>query len=256
MPKVTSIAPAGLRRRVKLRLHQGDRYTCPFCRYEAKDLRPHGHDFAVLKERQVVGGGVRPSACYDCGSSDRERLMYAYLEHERDLLTEPAHLRVLHIAPEKRLSRFLLTVGFGEYVCGDLFAEGYNHAAHVRNIDVNDIPFDDDTFDLILCNHVLEHVPTDDVAMKELARVLAPGGTAILQVPISANSAETFEDFTVVDPKEREQVFGQFDHVRIYGQDYVTRLGRAGFTVDRVNLAEKYARYGVNPDEELFVCSK
>lgn len=210
----------------------------------------------MLTERQVIGGGVRPSACYNCGSSDRERLIYMYLQDERGFFTAPERLRVLHIAPEKRLSRFLLTVGFGEYLCGDLFTPGYNHPAHVRNIDVNQIPFDDDSFDLILCNHVLEHVPTDDVAMKELARVLKPGGTAILQVPISANSEETFEDLTVVDPKEREQVFGQFDHVRIYGQDYVTRLERAGFAVDRVSLSEKYARYGVNPDEELFVCSK
>jgi SAM-dependent methyltransferase len=256
MRKLTSIAPAGLRRRIKLRLHQGSTYTCPFCQYSAKDLRPHGHDFAVLEERQVVGGGVRPSACYSCGSSDRERLIYFYLKDERDFFTEPQDKKVLHIAPEKRLSRFMLGVGFGEYVCGDLFTEGYNHPTHVQNIDVNEIPFEDDTFDLILCNHVLEHIPTDDVAIKELARVLKPGGTAILQVPISANSAETFEDFTVVDPKEREQTFGQFDHVRIYGQDYVTRLERGGFGVDRVNLSEKYARYGVNPDEELFVCSK
>ena len=117
-------------------------------------------------------------------------------------------------------------------------------------------PFDDDTFDLILCSHVLEHVVEDDVAIRELVRVVKPGGTAILQVPISKNSAETFEDFSVVGPEEREQTFGQFDHVRIYGQDYDDRLRKGGFTVDRVNLSQQYVKYGVNPDEDLFVCSK
>ncbi len=95
---------------------------------------------------------------------------------------------------------------------------------------MNEIPFEDDTFDLILCNHVLEHVPTDDVAMKELTRVLKPGGTAILQVPISANSAGAFEGLTVAD-RERGDL-GQFDHVRIYGQ-LVARLEHSGFPVDR-----------------------
>ena len=256
MSRVSSVVPAGLRRRVKLRAHQGSTYTCPFCHYGARDLRPHGHDFAVLRERQVVGGGVRPSACYSCNSSDRERLVFFYLKDELGFFDEPQTKRVLHIAPEKRLSRMMLGLGFGDYVCGDLFTEGYRHPAHVRNIDVMDIPYDDDTFDLVLCNHVLEHIETDDVAIRELARVLKPGGTAILQVPISASSAETFEDFSVVGPREREQTFGQFDHVRIYGQDYVDRLRKGGFTVERVNVSEKYARYGVNPDEELFVCSK
>ncbi len=80
----------------------------------------------MLDERQVVGGGVRPSACYGCGSSDRERLIYLYL-HEHGFFTEPQHKKVLHIAPEKRLSRFMQGVGFGESVCGDLFTEGYDH---------------------------------------------------------------------------------------------------------------------------------
>jgi SAM-dependent methyltransferase len=256
MSKITSIVPARLRRQVKLKLHQGDRYVCPFCHYTAKDLSPRGHDFPVLQERQVVGGGVRPSACYSCGSSDRERLIYFYLKDERGYFDDPGATTVLHIAPEKRLSRTLLGVGFGEYVCGDLFAEGYHPPAHVRNMDVTDLPFGDDTFDLILCSHVLEHVIEDDVAIGEIARVLKPGGTGILQVPISENSAETFEDFSVVDPRERERTFGQFDHVRIYGQDYDDRLRKGGLTVDRVNLSEKYVRYGVNPDEDLFVCSK
>ena len=105
-------------------------------------------------------------------------------------------------------------------------------------------------------NHVLEHIPDDRKAMSELRRVLKPGGVAILQVPISANSATTIEDPEITDPDAREQAFGQFDHVRIYGQDYTTRLAEAGFQVDKVDVTDQYAKFGVNPEEALFVCTK
>ena len=214
-----------------------------------------GYTFPVLTERQVIGGGRRPSACYQCGSADRERLVYLYLR-DHGGLADAASKRVLHIAPEKRLSAALLDQGFAEYVRGDLHMEGYKYPPEVQNIDATDIPFDDDSFDLVICNHVLEHIPTDDVAMKELCRVLRPGGTAILQVPISASTAETFEDPSVTDPKQREVVFGQFDHVRIYGQDYADRLKAAGFTVAPVNVSSDYAEFGVNPQEDLYACTK
>jgi SAM-dependent methyltransferase len=256
MSKLSGLIPSSAKRWAKLRLHQGATYTCPFCGYSARDLRTDGHDFAVLSQRQVIGGGRRPSRCYRCGSTDRERLVYLYLRDKARLLAAPGGRSVLHIAPEKRLGATLLGAGLKSYVAGDLFAEGYRYADHVQNIDVMDIPFPDDTFDVVICNHVLEHIPTDDVAMKELCRVLKPGGFAILQVPISMVSATTFEDDAVVDPRQREQLFGQFDHVRIYGRDYFDRLSASGFSVDRVNVAQEYASYGVNPDEEIFVCSK
>lgn len=79
-------------------------------------------------------------------------------------------------------------------------------------MNVLDLNFRDNHFDLFLCNHVLEHIPEDIRAMKEIFRVLKPGGHALLQVPISKNSAETVEDFTIEDPKKREELFGQFDH--------------------------------------------
>ena len=236
---------------------QGSTYTCPFCQYAAKDLRPHGHDFAVLKERQVVGGGVRPSACYSCGSSDRERLIYFYLKDERGFFTEPQHKKVLHIAPEKRLSRYMLGVGFGEYVCGDLFTEGYDHPAHVRNIDVNEIPFEDDTFDLILCNHVLEHIPTDDVAMKELR----PGPQARWHGdPPGARSPPTRPTPSRTSPsltrRSASRPSASSTTSASTGRTTSTGWSTVDSRVERVNLSEKYARYGVNPDEELFVCSK
>jgi hypothetical protein len=102
----------------------------------------------------------------------------------------------------------------------------------------------------------LEHIPTDVDAMKELHRVIKRGGRAILQVPISKNTLQTFEDFSVTDPKQRENVFGQFDHVRIYGQDYAQRLEQSGFKVNRINISTEFINSGLNKDEDIFICEK
>src|SRR5690606_2967669 len=98
-------------------------------------------------------------------------------------------------------------------------------------MDVCDIPFRDEVFDVVLCNHVLEHVPDDHVALLEIYRVLRQGGWAILQVPIDSDLEVTFEDESIVDPEQRKMVYGQDDHVRQYGRDYPSRLRNAGFTV-------------------------
>lgn len=108
----------------------------------------------------------------------------------------------------------------------------------------------------MVCNHLHEHVPADIDSMKELYRVLKPSGKAILQVPISKNLDKTFEDFSVTDPEEREIVFGQFDHVRIYGQDYTDRLSSVGFKVERINISREYEKYGLSMDEDIFIGKK
>lgn len=253
--RVKSVVPASVRRELRLLGHRGSSVKCPFCGYQGRDLRVGGHDYPVLRDRHVIGAGARPLNCYNCGSGDRARLVYMYLRDHVGL-AGAGSMHVLHVAPEPGLREKLSEAGFATYVCGDLFAEGYRYPTWVQNLDVTDIQFADDTFDLLICNHVLEHIPDDRRAMRELRRVLKPGGTAILQVPISATSAETIEDPDITDPEARAQAFGQFDHVRIYGQDYVGRLEEAGFSVSRVDVSADYAQYGVNPEEELFVCSK
>lgn len=234
-------------------LYRGNRYLCPICGYKAKQLYWIGQNLPVLRQKQVVGSGLRRGGCYNCGSRDRERLVYAYLKEKLNIFTQPKKYRVLHLAPENRLSAALLKSGLNQYVCGDLFAPGYSYPSHVQNMNVLNIPYAANYFDLIICNHVLEHVPQDLKAMKELYRVLKPGGQTILQVPISKNSLKTFEDFTVINPEKRKVVFGQFDHVRIYGQDYPSRLKQAGFRVKKINLFPKFSRYGLNPDEKLYI---
>jgi SAM-dependent methyltransferase len=219
-------------------------------------LSPIGLDIPVLNEKQVIGAGIRPGGCYNCGSTDRDRLVYIYLKEKLKIFDGGKDKSILHIAPENILSNKLLEFGFSNYVCGDLFAEGYKYPDHVQNMNLLNLPFDENTFDLMICNHVLEHIPNDLEAMKEIHRVLKFGGQAILQVPISKNSEKTLEDFTITDPKEREHAFGQFDHVRIYGQDYVSRLTKSGFKVNRVNISQEYENYGLNINEDLFIAIK
>lgn len=253
---IEKFIPSVVKQRVKLALHSGNKYQCPICGYNAKDLYPIGIDISVLKEKEVIGAGLRNGGCYKCNSSDRERLVYTYLKEKINLFDKQKEIRILHLAPEKNLSKALFDLGYDNYVCGDLFTEGYSYPEYVQNMNVLNIPFEDNYFDIILCNHLLEHVPNDTEAMKELFRVLKSGGKAILQVPISKNSDKTYEDFSITAPKEREVTFGQFDHIRIYGQDYTERLQSVGFKTERINISKEYSNYGLNLDEDIFIGKK
>ncbi|MBT2621799.1 MULTISPECIES: class I SAM-dependent methyltransferase [Chryseobacterium] len=242
-----------IKKKIELFSHSGSNYQCPFCGYKSKDLEIVGHNLPVLIEKHVIGGGRRAAGCYKCNSRDRERLLYAFVIKELNL---PKDISVLHIAPEPKLSKILLSQNLKEYICGDLLTGNYHYPDHVKNINILSIPYENNYFDLVICNHVLEHIPDDAKAMKELLRVLKPEGKAILQVPISKNNQQTYEDFSISDPQKRKELFGQFDHVRIYGQDYVIRLENAGFIVERVNISDKYKKFGVNPEEDIFFCKR
>lgn len=240
----------------KLLLNLNGKFTCPFCGNKSNNFDLIGENFPVLSKKQIIGSGIRLGGCNKCGSTDRERLVYIYLKEKTELFKSVKTKSILHIAPECNLSQKLFDFGFSNYICGDLHPESYNLHIPVKKINLLKTQYNDDTFDLIICNHVLEHIPNDLQAMKELKRILKPNGKAILQVPISKISKNTFEDFSVIDPKQREDIFGQFDHIRIYGQDYVTRLEECGFIVNRINISKKYIKYGLNQDEDIFICQK
>jgi SAM-dependent methyltransferase len=163
-----------------------------------------------------------------CGSLERHRLVWLYLQRMTDLFEgRPKKIlpkKILHIAPEPTfVPRLRKRFGAG-YITADLL-----DAYAMVKMDVMDIHYPDNTFDFILCSHVLEHVPDDRRAMREFYRTLKPDGWAILMVPIWRDL--TFEDPSIVDPAERLAVYGQMDHVRIYGRDFVDRLREAGFDV-------------------------
>ena len=192
--------------------YRGKGRYCPVCGKSSRRFR--GFGIVVREDAQ----------CVRCGSLERHRLLWLFVQAKTDLF-DGTPKRMLHVAPEPCLeSRFRSRLGDG-YVTADLF----DPRAMVR-MDITDIPFEDESFDVIYCSHVLEHVTEDRRAMREFVRVLKRDGWAILLVPVY--DGETLEDVSVVDPEERIELFGQDDHVRRYGRrDYVERLRDAGFTV-------------------------
>jgi predicted SAM-dependent methyltransferase len=245
-----------LKKQILLIKNRGDKFICPCCNYSSKTLALIGENSEINKTYKVIGAGRRNGECLKCGSADRVRLIYTYLQYEIDFFNKCKNRSVLHIAPEKQISEKFIDANFPEYICGDLFTEGYSYPDYVTNMNILNLPFQNNSFDLILCNHVLEHVPADIAAMKELYRVLKTGGTAILQVPISKTIPQTIENSSITDPKERELTFGQHDHVRIYGCDYKNRLESVGFTVETINISEKYQKFGLISEEDIFIARK
>ncbi len=217
----------------------------------------------VLREKQIVGGGYRENAlCPHCKSNDRERLVHLYLERETDLRSSQTN--VLHVAPDTNLAAWLDACPGVEQVKGDKFTEGYHgvYPEGTRDLDVTALDFPDASFDIVLCNHVLEHVPDDAAALREIFRVLKPGGWAILQTPVSPIIKQTIEDPSVKTPKQRERYYGQFDHVRLYSRDdYLKRLAKAGFEITIFRAVEhgygrEVTRRALNVREELFIAKK
>lgn len=238
--------------------HWGLKYKCPICGFHSRDLTPIGLDNPTIRKYQIIGAGKRNAGCPNCGSTDRERLLYVYLNNELKIFDQP-HTKILHIAPEIVIMQKILEHGFTNYHCGDFFAEGqhadYSHNL-VKHIDVQNLPFDDNSFNLIICNHVLEHVYDEEKAMKEICRVLNRGGTAILQVPFSPVLERTISEPSITDPTILEEKFGQKDHVRLFGKDYVSKLKSCGFVVDTLKLQQKHPKFGLNPKEVLFIGKK
>ena len=243
---------------INLLSHWGIKYRCPFCGFHSKDLQPIGIDNPTIHKFQIIGAGQRNAGCPKCGSTDRERLVYTYLKYELNIFSRP-QTRVLHIAPEMIIAKQFIANHFTNYICGDFYAEG-QHADYskdfVRHMDVQNLPFADNSFDLIICNHVLEHVFDEKKALQELFRVLTSGGQAILQVPISPILDKTISDTTITDGATLEEKFGQKDHVRLFGKDYKSRLESCGFNVQEIKLECKYPKYALNPKELLFVGKK
>ncbi len=164
-------------------------------------------------------------------SLERHRLLWLYLERETDFFTKKR--KVLHVAPEQAFLKRFRALKNLDYTTTDLESP----IADIK-ADLTNLPFAENIYDMIICNHVLEHIEQDKMAMAEIYRVLKPGGIAILQVPYDAKREKTFSDDSIVDPKERARIFGQYDHVRVYGMDYFKTLASIGFNV----IAEDYTK--------------
>lgn len=220
--------------------HRGGGVQCPIC----------AHSFSRFRD-----DWNRPNAiCWRCGAHERHRLLWLYLERHPQLLAEPGSL--LHFAPEWCLEHRLRRAAGLRYATADL-----DPAKGELQLDITRLALPDGSFAAILCSHVLEHVDDDRTAMRELFRVLAPGGWAIVMVPLDLGRATTYEDASIREPADRERAYGQWDHMRMYAADIVGRLGEAGFEVTRERFAlelgpELAARYGCIVEDEIFLCRK
>lgn len=237
------------------------KYTCPFCKNKVMYFDNDGLKSDVYQKNQMVGAGERKNArCNRCGGNDRERLVYYYLKNKTNLLDSNG-LSILHIAPEKNIS-FILSKTRNNYIMGDKFTKGYTYPNGTIDIDITNISFEDEHFDFIICNHVLEHIPDESKAIRELFRVLKKGGKAILQVPFSKSIDETIESDDIHTEEERIMHYGQFDHVRLYGKDYSARISAHGLEVlEILNVSSDVSvsdqtKYALNINENITVYTK
>jgi SAM-dependent methyltransferase len=240
-------------------INAGDGAICVVCGAHVRAMLTQGYDHPVLTELDVVGGQRKPDdECPICHANDRVRLVYLYIMTRSPLLH--SRNRLLHVAPELGLADIFARTPTLDYVPGDLDRRRYRHLANLACFDLQRVPFPDASFDWVICNHVLEHVPDDRKAMREIRRILTPGGTAILQVPLAMRLQETREDPSLTDEAERIRRFGQRDHVRLYGRDYYDRLREAGFTLELWDAFTEEpalaAAWRLNPAERLTIARR
>lgn len=221
---------------------KGRGVECPVCGAHYRQFMPYGY---VRSRTNAL--------CPHCLSLERHRLLWLYLNHETDLFQR--FPRTLHIAPEVCLMRHLKRHFAGrpeQYVTADLESPLAD-----LHFDVQQIPLEDKSFDVLICNHLLEHVADDRQAMREFFRILRPNGWGILLSPVELDRTRTYENDSITDPEERTRIFGQYDHRRIYGTDYADRLREAGFEVEVIDYAaqlgdETRTRYAL-PEDRIYL---
>lgn len=223
--------------------YAGKKVSCPICGRWFRKFLPYGNN----------GGENR--LCPKCLSLERHRLMFLYLRGFTDFFTGKRY-RVLHIAPEQPFIKKFRQMKNLRYTTADLVSPLAD-----MHFDVMKIPIKSNSYDWVFCNHVLEHVDNDLTAMREIFRILVPKGRAIMQVPINRSLSTTYEDKSIVDPKERERAFGQYDHQRQHGRDYPDRLRRAGFKVEEFDIKKHVTpsdidKMRLDRNEILYIATK
>jgi SAM-dependent methyltransferase len=220
-------------------LFLGNKVECPVCGGRFSRFLPYGYN----KVRKGV-------LCPRCFSLERHRLLWLYLKNKTVFFTDP--LKVLHVAPEQCFYSRFRKLGNLDYTTADLESP----LADVK-LDIQQMPLADNTFDVVICNHVLEHVPDDRKAMREILRVLKPGGYGIMQVPMEMTLEKTYEDPAIVDPHEREVHFRQKDHYRLYGRDYIERIRECGFRISEPNYSDELDQQTIQryrlPENEILM---
>jgi SAM-dependent methyltransferase len=242
-------------------IHAGPE-RCRVCQAPVRHFLDAGYGYPVLEETRVVGGMKRPAdACPICRSSARERLVWFWLSQAGRGFRFPADIVTAHFAPERGLTRRISRAAPQRYTAYDFEPSRYRHVDRVEKADLSALPMADDSVDLLICNHVLEHVPDVSLALSQIRRVLRPGGVAILQVPLALKLAQTIELPLDSTPQERIARVGQDDHLRLFTpEDYREQLEAAGLRVERYDpfaqQAEEATAWRLDPFELLHLCYK
>ncbi len=207
--------------RISSLFYHGNNVACPVCNSTFRKFLPYGYN---IVRKNVL--------CPRCLSLERHRLIWLFLKNKTDFFDKPQ--TVLHVAPEQCFYKRLKKQKNLNYTTADLESP----IADVK-LDIQQMPFRDNSYDVVICNHVLEHVEDDTRAMSEILRILKPGGYAILHVPVNFSMKTTHEDPSVKDPLEREKQFRQKDHYRLYGTDFPERLKKVGFVIKDKNYVDE-----------------
>lgn len=240
-----------IKKRILTKVLKGKNVECPICTKRFITFLPFGS-----KNKRAN------ALCVSCLSLERHRLIWLYLTKETDLFQQRSEpIDLLHVAPEACFFKILKSYKSINYFPVDKFEEGYQYPSGTKDMDITNIAEKDNRFDVILCNHVFEHILDDHKAMTEIYRVLRVGGWAILQVPIEYDLKTTYEDETIRSPEARQEAFGQVDHVRQYGLDYKDRLMNAGFKVSQIAYSESFSerdkfKFGLPKHRNIYLCQK
>jgi SAM-dependent methyltransferase len=226
-------------------LYAGNRYEDPINGKTYRKFLPYGYS-GIAKRSNVLSPGTM--------SLERHRVLWLYLNNKTNFFTSP--LKVLHIAPEQCFYKIFRAMPNLDYTTGD-----YNSPIADIHFDLHKAPFENNTFDVVFCNHVLEHVEDAHQCMNELYRIMKPGGWGIFQVPQDVSREVTYEDPNITDPEEREKHFWQKDHVRLFGRDYAQWLTKAGFKVTADEYVKSFTpeqrdRYRIPENEVVYFCQK
>lgn len=233
-------------------------HRCNICSSDVNGFLPwRGYISPAVNDYQIIGSDIENFSCPRCRSHDRERHLVLFFDRLDFWQENIIGKRVLHVAPEKHIKKIIHLLDTVEYVPGDLYPTNKD----VKRINITNINYENNYFDFIICNHVLEHIVDDQKAIKELYRVLQPGGRAVLQTPYSAKIKVSYEDTTITAEHYRLEKFGQEDHVRIYGLDFFERIKAAGFELATVQNSSLFTQedafhYGFNEKEDLILVQK
>lgn len=239
-----------IRKRFLSKAFKGKNVECPICTKHFITFLPFGS-----KHKRAN------ALCIKCLSLERHRLIWLYLTRETDLFKRSEPTNLLHVSPESCFFKIFKNNKKITYYPVDKFEEGYKYPSETKNMDITNITEKDNFFDVIICNHVFEHILNDKKAIAEIYRVLKIGGWAILQVPIDYDLKVTFEDQTITSPEARKEAFGQVDHVRQYGLDYRDKLKNAGFKVSPIPYTESFSKnerfkFGLPKYRNIYLCQK